>query len=97
MNERSDTMLEAKKFFDGLGFDEVEMEYGYGKEVCYKGPDGAFCRVDHFGHSYVIEYAENEEEARLNRFEDADLYDDSLSEKQLIATIQSDLRKYVTE
>lgn len=88
---------EQTKFFEGLGFQECEFEYAFGKQKCYKGPDGGFYRIDHFGSSYVIEYAENEGEARLNRFEDADLYDDTIPVKQLIADIQSDLKKYVTE
>lgn len=88
--------INQDKFFANLGFERFEMEYAsFGKYVCFKGPDGFFYRVDHFGKSYVVEYAENEEEAKIHRFEDADLYDDSLPEEQLIAQIQSDLKKYV--
>ena len=90
-------MINQKRFFEGLGFEEIEMQYGCGKETCYKGPDGCFYRIDHFSGSYVIESAENEEEARLNQFEDDDLYDDTLPEEQLIADIQADLKKYTTE
>lgn len=88
---------EQGKFFKGLDFQEYEFEYTFGKQICYKGPDNCFYRIDHFGNSYVIEYAENENEARLNRFEDADLYDDTVPEKQLASDIQADLKKYVTE
>lgn len=88
---------EQKKFFGGLNFKECEFQYAFGKQICYKGPDGSFYRIDHFGGLYVIEYAENEDEAILNRFEDADLYDDTIPEKQLIADIQADLKKYVAE
>lgn len=88
---------EQGKFFEGLCFEECEFEYAFGKQTCYKGPDGGFYRIDHFSSLYVIEYAENEEEAKLNRFEDCDLYDDSLPEEQLIAEIQTDLKKYTTE
>lgn len=88
---------EQAKFFEGLDFKECEFEYAFGKQICYKGPDDCFYRIDHFGNSYVIEYAENEDEARMNRFEDADLYDDTISEEQLITEIQTDLKKYVTE
>jgi len=90
-------LINQKQFFEGLGFEETEMQYGYGKETCYKGPDGCFYRIDHFPGSYVIESAENEKEARLNQFEDDDLYDDTLPEEQLIADIQADLKKYTTE
>ena len=85
---------EQQKFFEGLNFEKCEFEYSFGTQSCYKGPDGGFYRIDHFGDSYVIEYAETEEDAKLNRFEDSDLYDDSLSEAQLIIDIQTDLKKY---
>lgn len=90
-------MLEQKKFFKGLGFEECEFEYPTGKRTCYKGTDGDYYRIDHFGSSYVIECAENEEEAKLNQFEDADLYDDSLPTNELIDLIQSDLKKYISD
>lgn len=86
-----------EEFFEGLGFQEYEFKYAFGKQISYKGPDGGFYRIDHFDSFYVIEYAENEYEARLNRFEDADLYDDTLSEEQLIADIQAALKEYVIE
>ena len=43
-----------------LEFEKCEFEYEFGKRDCYKGSDGGYYRVDHFGTSYVIEYAENE-------------------------------------
>lgn len=90
-------MLDQKRFFDGLGFEELEMKYESGNETCFKGPDGAYYRVDHFSNLYVIEYAENEEDAKLNRFEDADTYEDSLTEEEIISAIQADLMNYATE
>ena len=90
-------MIPQNKFFEGLNFEMYEFEYEFGKKECYKGTDGGYYRVDHFGTSYVIEYAENEEEAKLNRFEDDDLYDDSIPEKELIAMIQKDLKEYVLQ
>ena len=81
-------MLEQKLFFNGLDFEEHEFEYPTGKRICYKGLDGGYYRIDHFGNSYVIEYAENEIEAKNNCFEDADLYDDSLPTKELIERIR---------
>lgn len=96
-SEGSDSMLGQKCFFEGLGFEEIEMQYGYGKETCYKGPDGGFYRIDYFPGSYVIESAKNEEEARLNQFEDNDIYDDTVREEELLSMIQADLKRYTTK
>lgn len=90
-------MNNQDKFFEGLDFEKCEFEYEFGKRECYKGSDGGYYRIDHFGSSYVIEYAENENEAILNRFEDAELYDDSLPQDKVISMIQSDLKKFVNE
>ena len=90
-------MLEQEIFFKGLKFEKYEFEYQTGKRTCYKGVDGGYYRVDHFGKNYVIECAENEDEAKLNQFEDADLYNDSLPIDELINLIQSDLEKYTME
>lgn len=86
-------VINQKKFFSGLDFEQHELN----GEICFRGSDGGFYRIDHFSNFYVIEYAENEEEARLNRFEDDDLYDDTLPEDKLIEQIQADLKKYVAE
>ena len=90
-------IIDQHEFFNGLDFEKCDFEYASGKRTCYKGSDGGYYRVDHFGKSYVIEFAENEEEAKNNRFEDTDLYDDSLQKNKLIKIIQSDLLKYVNE
>ena len=79
-------MIAQDKFFEGLDFEEVKMEYKFGKVKCYKGSDGGYYRVDHFSSCYVIEYAENEDEAKLNCFEDVDLYDDSLPEAEKLCS-----------
>ena len=83
--------IDQNKFFDGLGFEELEVN----GTSCFKGPDGQFYRVDHFSRSYVIECAESMEDAEVNRFEDADLFDDDLPEAELIAQVQNSLREYV--
>lgn len=88
-------ILEQQKFFDGLDFEECEFEYPLGSKKCYKGKDGGFYRVDHFGNTYVIEFAENENEAKVNQFEDSDLFDDGLSEDELVQQIQDALKEYV--
>lgn len=90
-------ILEQNIFFKGLNFEECEFEYPTGKRKCYKGSDGGYYRIDHFGSLYVIEYAENEDEAKSNQFEDADTYDDTLPKNELINMIQADLKKYVSE
>ncbi len=89
--------IEQDRFFEGLGFEKYEMEYEFGKQDCYKGPDGWFYRIDHFENNYVIESAENEDEARLNRFEDDDLYDDSKSDEEIIEAIRADLKLYIQQ
>lgn len=88
-------ILEQQKFFDGLGFEEYEFEYPFGLKKCYKGKDGGFYRVDHFGNTYVIEFAENEDEAKLNRFEDSELFDGGLNEDELVQNIRDTLKEYV--
>lgn len=90
-------IIEQQEFFEGLGFEECEFEYGTSKKKCFKGNDGGYYRIDHFRNSYVIEYAENEDDAKTNQFEDADLYDDSLHKNDLVRMIQSGLKKYVTK
>ena len=85
--------IDQDKFFKGLNFERYEIN----GEVCFKGPDAFFYRMDHFSMGYVIEYAENEEEARINRFWDADLFDDNLEEDELIRQIQDALREYVLQ
>lgn len=83
-------LIAQEEFFDVLDIKETEIEYVTGKRKCFKGSDGYY-RIDHFGNSYVIEYAETEEEAKQNIFEDGDLFDDSLSKSDLIEQIQNAL------
>lgn len=83
--------IEQSMFFDGLGFEELEINGA----SCYKGPDGFYYRMDHFASTYVIEYAESEDEACKNIFDDADRFDDDLPEAELIAQVQNALREYV--
>jgi len=75
--------VDQDPFFEGLGYERFEMEYIYGIYVCYRGPDGGFYRIDHFDSSYVIEFAENENEARIGRFEDTDTFPDDLPFEEL--------------
>ncbi len=89
--------MDQKIIFSGLDFEECEFEYPTGKRICYKGTDGGYYRIDHFGKLYVIEYAENEAEAKVNRFEDVETYNDTLPQDELVKLIQSDLKKYISE
>ena len=90
-----DNKVDQKKFFAGLGFEETVFKYECGSYICYKGTDGAYYRIDHFGQCYVIESAENQNEARSNLFEDSDLFDDKMPEEDLVAAIQNTLKSYV--
>lgn len=85
--------IDQRSFFNGLGFVEHEI-YGI---LCYEGPDGCLYRMDHFDSTYVIECAEDEADAQLHRFEDADRFDDDLPEAELIEQVQAALRAYVAE
>ncbi len=84
--------IQQDKFFNGLGFEKVEMTYPCGTYICFKAPAGDFFRIDHFSNTYVIEYAEDEDEARANCFDDGDLFDDSLPEPELIKRIQEAIK-----
>lgn len=56
-------------------------------EQCFKTKNGCIFHVEKFPGSpaIVIEYAENEEEAKKNLFEDGDLfYPDEMTEEELI-------------
>ena len=71
------------------------MEKEFGKYVCYKTPKGDFVMLDHFSKSYVIEWAENEKEARDYIFEDTDLFDDGKSVEEIVSEIDAWLVKYI--
>ena len=88
--------IDSQVFFDGLEFEKVEFDKGI---TCYKGVDGGFYRVDYCGglSSYIIEFAETEEEARNNMFEDDDLFDDSLPREEIIEQIRTALIEYVNQ
>ena len=32
-------LIEQEVFFEGLDFEPIEFEYGFGKKTCYKGPE----------------------------------------------------------
>ena len=82
------SQIPQDKYFEGLNLERLEMTYPCGTFVCFKTPAGDFFRIDHFADCYVIEYAENEDEARANCFDDGELFDDTLPEEELIRQIQ---------
>ncbi len=44
------------------------------KELAFEALDGSFVRLDILGDNIIIEWAENKEEAKNNRFEDGDWF-----------------------
>ncbi len=93
----SEQQINQEKYFEGLGFERYEFEYPCGKYVCYEGAGGFLYRVSQFGSSFVIEYAEDEEEARDNCFEEADVFNADLDEEELVKQIRTTLRYYSEE
>lgn len=85
--------IDQTDFFKGLNFTEYEFEYGDAKNKCFKGADGGFYRIDYFANNYVIEYAENETEARSNFFEDSELYDAEELYDEIVNKIRQELIK----
>lgn len=74
-----------------LGFEIVEID---GKELYhYKASYFKITYIDDF-KAYVIEYANNYEEAKNNVFEDGDIYSMDLGENELIEKLKADLIKY---
>lgn len=60
------------------------------ERLCFVRPDGSFFTLDSVlaFRSVVIEYADNESEARLNRFEDGDLFSiEELNENAMFQAI----------
>lgn len=87
------TVIEQAVFFRGLNFVKCNFD---GIE-CYKGMDNCYYRVDHFATTYVIEFAEDEIQARNNGFEDDDLFEDSLPEEELMFQIKTALQNYTMD
>lgn len=47
----SDCMVKGQEeFFEGLGFQEYEFKYAFGKQISYKGPDGWL----YFGNVHLV-------------------------------------------
>ncbi len=61
---------------------------------CYKNKQSCLFLIDAFNseNALVIEYADNEDEAKLNRFEDGDLfYLDELDENEMFARMLNEI------
>lgn len=74
-----------------LGFEFIEID-GNGL-YHHKGNYYKFTYIDDF-KAYVIEHANNYEEAKNNVFEDADTYSMHLGENEFIEKLKADLIKY---
>ncbi len=80
----------------GMSHSVIKHSPSYESE-CYS-LNGEFYRIDTFRDSqnsnervFCIEWAENEQEARYNHFEDAWLYHDTMDLQEMLATIQNDI------
>lgn len=88
MNETNAKIANALR---ELGYEIVEID---GKELYHhKGSYYKFTYINDF-KAYVIEYANNYEEAKNNVFEDGDSYSIDLGENELIEKLKADLIKY---
>lgn len=75
-------------YFEGTGFERYE--FG---DICHKGPDGFFYRVEHLPGFYVMEDAENEVLARKGIFEDTDTFTDNIPLGERIYWVHEWLKK----
>ncbi len=85
--------VDQTPFFEGLGFKRCEYKWG----DYHLAPSGSCYRIDHFSHCYVIEDADNQDEAERNLFEDADLFDDSKPWESIVREIRLRLMEYERE
>ncbi|MBP3805673.1 MAG: endonuclease/exonuclease/phosphatase family protein [Oribacterium sp.] len=83
------TVVDQTAFFDRLGYERCS--FG---DVCYKGKDGFYYRVEHLPGFYVVEDAENEEYAKNHAFEDTDTFPDYLPQDELVWRIHEWLKQY---
>ena len=93
-------VIEAIKqlFVETLGMTNMVVEHNSAyKTECYS-LNGEFYRIDSFvdpsdsnSRLFCIEWAENEQEALYNHFEDAWLYPDTMELQEMLATIKSDI------
>ena len=81
-------MVDQDVYFEGTGFERFE--FG---DICYKGPDGFFYRVEHLPGFYVMEDAENEDLARKGIFEDTDTFTDNIPLGERIYWVHEWLKK----
>lgn len=83
-------LIKQERFLAGLNFEKCI----FAGKICYKGIDGCYYRIEHVENNYVIEFAKDEVQAEYDVFENVDLFDDSISEFELIRIINRELRIY---
>lgn len=100
MNPKKELVIDSIKrlFTETLGMSRVAVKHNSTYESeCYS-LNGEFYRIDTFRESedsntriYCIEWAENEQDARHNFFEDSWLYPDTMELSDMLSTIKKDI------
>lgn len=86
-------MITSEQIFKGMGLKEIPIN----NEIMYQASNGHIYRVDE-GETFVaIEYAENEEDAKRNAFDDADLFEKNKgnSVADFLSFIKSEIKSYI--
>lgn len=75
-------------------FSEIYTKITVNGRECYKLDDGrviSIGRMNSYG-AFVVEYADSIEEAKLNRFEDGDLFDaNDMSAEEILSAMQREI------
>lgn len=79
------------RYFEGLPFEKVMIN---GKE-CYKSKDGCFYRIDEGKTFVAIECAANESDAKIDDFEDVDMFDKDTEKTDMTNVIRACLKELV--
>ena len=84
-------VIDQEKFFEGLDFEKVDL-LGH---TLYKGVEGTFFRIDQSNEGFIaIEYADSEDYVRCNFFDDADLFDITGSDEEMLQLVRSELERH---
>lgn len=82
--------IDQDYYFANTKLHKCEIESSFsGRFIAYRSLSGEYYRIDHFDNLYVIEYADNLEEAMNNRFEDTDCFADELTDHELLLAIHT--------
>lgn len=99
MKPNKELVIESIKrlFLETMGMSYIVIKHSSYESECYS-LNGEFYRIDTFRVSqnstervYCIEWAENEQEAQFNHFEDSWLYPDTMELQEMLATIKNDI------